>query len=47
MDENFPNLGKERNIQVQETQSPKQDEYKQIHTRYTIIKMAKVKESEC
>ena len=33
MKENFPNLGKELHIQVQEAQSPKQDGYKQAHTK--------------
>ena len=32
MTENFPNLVKEIDIQVQETQSPKQDELKEGHT---------------
>ena len=29
--ENFPNLGKETNIQVPEAQSPKQDTPKDVH----------------
>ena len=33
MTENFPNLGKETDIQVQEAQSPKEDEFKEIHTK--------------
>ena len=32
MTENFPNLVKEIDIQVQEAQSPKQDEVKEAHT---------------
>ena len=31
--ENFPNLAKEIDIQPQETQSPKQDELKEAHTK--------------
>ena len=30
---NFPNLGKETNIQVQEAQSPKHDQSKEDHTK--------------
>ena len=33
MAENFPNLKKEKDIQVQDAQSPKQDEPKQTHTK--------------
>ena len=33
MAENFPNLVQETDIQVQETQSPKQDEPKETHTK--------------
>ena len=33
MAENFPNLAQETDIQVQETQSPKQDEPKETHTK--------------
>ena len=33
MKENFPNLMKEIDIQVQEAQSPKQDEPKEDHTK--------------
>ena len=33
MAENFPNLGKETDIQVQESQCPKKDETKEIHTK--------------
>ena len=40
MAENFPNLKKETDIQVQEAQSHKQDELKQIYTKNVIIKMA-------
>ena len=32
MVENFPNLAKETNIQVQKSQSPKQEEPKETHT---------------
>ena len=31
--ENFPNLGKETDIQVQEAQSPKQEQPKEDHTK--------------
>ena len=31
--ENFPNVVKEKDIQVQEAQSPKQDELKKAHTK--------------
>ena len=31
--ENFPNLGKETDIQVQEVESPKQDQRKEDHTK--------------
>ena len=33
MKENFPNLVKEIDMQVQEAQSPKQDGFKEAHTR--------------
>ena len=33
MAENFPNLGKKTDIQVQEIQSPKQDQPKEYHTK--------------
>ena len=33
MAENFPNLAQETDIQVQEAQSPKQDEPKETHTK--------------
>ena len=33
MTENFPNLGKEIDIEVQERQSPKQDGPKEDHTK--------------
>ena len=33
MTENFPNLVKEIDMQVQEAQSPKQDEPKEVHTK--------------
>ena len=33
MKENFPNLVKETDIQVQEAQSPKQDGHKEDHTK--------------
>ena len=45
MKENFPNLVKEIYMQIQEAQSPKQDELR--HTpRHIVIKMAKVKDRE-
>ena len=33
MKENFPNLVKEIDMQVQEAQSPKQDGYKEAHSK--------------
>ena len=33
MGENLPNLAKETDLQVQEAQSPKQDEPKETHTK--------------
>ena len=33
MAKNFPNLGKETDTEVQDTQSSKQDEPKEIHTK--------------
>ena len=33
MKENFPNLVKEIDMQVQEAQSPKQDEHKEAHKK--------------
>ena len=38
MAENFPSLVKETDIQVQETESPKQDESKEAHTKTHILK---------
>lgn len=40
--QNFPIL----DIQVQEAQSPKQDQFKEDHTRYTVIKKGKIKDKE-
>ena len=43
--ENFLNLGKKTDIQVQGIQSPKQDQLTHIHSLvHTVIKMAKMKE---
>ena len=42
----FPNLVREIDIQVQETQSPKQDEFKRPTPRHIIIKMTNVKDRE-
>ena len=39
--ENFPNLMKETDIQVQVTQSPKQDEPKETHTKVHYDKNVK------
>lgn len=30
---NFPNLGKETDIQIQDTENPQQNQQKQIHTK--------------
>ena len=46
MKENFPNLAKEIDIQVQEAQSPKQVGPKEEHTKHIIIKMPNVKDRE-
>ena len=46
MKENFPNLAKEINIQVQEAQSPKQIGSKRTTARHIISKMPKVKDKE-
>ena len=46
MEETMPKkicgLGKEMDIQVQEPQSPKQEELKEIYTKTHIIIMAKI-----
>ena len=45
--ENFPNLMKETNMQVQEAQSvPNEKDAKRPTSRYIIIKMPKVKDKE-
>ena len=44
--ENFPNLVKEIDMQVQEAQSPKQDRCKEVHSMTHIIKMPKVKDKD-
>ena len=46
MKEHFPNLLKEIDMQVQETQSPKQDGWKEATPRHIIIKMPKIKDKE-
>ena len=47
MKENFPNLVKEINIQVQEAQRvPNKMDAKRLTPRHTIIKMPKVKDKE-
>ena len=47
MAENFPNLKKETNIQIQETQrAPNKLNSKRPTPRHIIIKMAKVKDKE-
>ena len=47
MKENFPNLAKKIDIQVQETQSvPNKLDPKRTTPRYLIIKMPKVKDKE-
>ena len=43
MTENFPNLVKERDAQVQEVQSTKQDEPKRPIPRHIIIKISRLK----
>lgn len=46
MAEKFFNLAKETDIQVQESQSSKQDKAKRLTPRHTVIKMVKVKDKE-
>ena len=46
MKENFPNLAKETDMQVQGAQSPKQDGCKEAHPSHIIIKMSKVKDKD-
>lgn len=46
MAEHFPNLVKEKVTQVQETQSPNQDEPQKTHTEHIIIKMVNIKDKE-
>lgn len=45
MGENFPNIGKEKDFHFQETVSSKMS-WKRSTPRYSIIKMAKVKDKE-
>ena len=42
MMENFPNLMREKVTQIQETQSPKQEEPKETTARHIIIKIGKI-----
>ena len=46
MEENFPNLVKEIDIQVQEAQSHKEDGPEEEHTRHIIIKLPMIKDKE-
>ena len=46
MKENFPNLVKEIDIQIQEAQSPKKTDSKWPTPRHIIIKMPKIKVRE-
>ena len=46
MKENFPNLAKEIDIQVQEVESPNKMNPKKHTPRHIIIKMPKVKDKE-
>ena len=46
MDENFPNLGNEIDIQVQESQSQNKMNPKKITSRHILINMMKVKDKE-
>ena len=47
MTENFPNLGKETSIQIQETQRPPKNRTpKRSTARHVIIKVSKVKDTE-
>ena len=40
--ENFPNLRKETDVQIHESQSPKQDQPKEEYTRHVVNKMARI-----
>ena len=44
--ENFPNMGKELAIQVQEAQSPIQNKLKEKTPRHMVSKLAKIKDKE-
>ena len=46
MKDNFPNLVKEINMQVQEAQSPRQDGCKEAHSKTPKVKIPKVKNKE-
>ena len=46
MKENFPNLVKEIDIQVQEALSPKQDGSKEAYPKTHHIKISKIKDKE-
>ena len=46
MKENFPDLAKEIDMQVQEAQSPNQVGPKEDHTKTHIIKIPRVKDNE-
>ena len=46
MNENLPNLVKETDMQVQEAESPKQDDTNRSTPRHIIIKMPRVKDRE-
>ena len=42
--ENFPNLRKETDIQVQDLHNSKQDEPNEVSPRHIVIKIAKIKD---
>ena len=46
MKENFPNLVREIDMQVQEAQNPNCDGCKKAHSRYIILKKPKVKDKK-
>ena len=46
MTENFPNLGKDKDIQRQKVQSPSKMNHKRSTPRHTVSKMANAKNGE-
>ena len=46
MTENFPNFVEEIDINTGNTERPKQDKFKEAHSKHIIIKMPRVKDKE-